>query len=99
MSSLLPAADPHFHGPNGFDASDDAEHFGSSRSAFDFRYIAAAIRANLWLIGAIIAAALAFALVATMLQTKRYTASSTVQINDSSGRILGGQDEPSSDQE
>ncbi|MBS3929115.1 MAG: polysaccharide biosynthesis tyrosine autokinase [Sphingomonadales bacterium] len=99
MPSPAPAADPHFHGHGTFDATDEAEHFGSSRSAFDFRYIAAAIRANLWLIGAIIAAALAFALVATMLQTKRYAASSTIQINDSSGRILGGQDEPSSDQE
>jgi len=99
LSSPLPAADPHFHGHASYDSTDEVEHFGSSRSAFDFRYVAAAIRANLWLIAAIIAAALAIALGATMLQTKRYTASATVQINDSSGRILGSQDEPSDDQQ
>lgn len=58
----------------------------------DLRYILATIRANLWLIAAIIGAGFALALVATLLQTKRYTASTTVQINDTSGRILSDQD-------
>lgn len=71
------------------DNTDDHGVHGAARSTFDFRYIAAAIRSNLWLIAAIIAAAMAIALVATLLQTPRYTASSTIQINDSSGRILG----------
>ena len=46
MSSNLPAADPHFHGHGTFDSADEVEHFGTTRSAFDFRYIAAAIRAE-----------------------------------------------------
>ena len=99
MSTNLSVIDPNFHGPGAYDAADEVEHFGTTRSAFDFRYIAAAIRANLWLIAAIVAAALAIALVATMIQTKRYTASSTIQINDSSGRILGSKDDSADEQQ
>ena len=99
MSTKLPAADPHFRGPASFDHTDEVEHFGTTRSAFDFRYIAAAIRANLWLIAAIVVATLGIALVATMLQTKRYTASATIQINDSSGRIMGSKDDAADEQQ
>ncbi|MBW8783803.1 MAG: polysaccharide biosynthesis tyrosine autokinase [Novosphingobium sp.] len=67
--------------------------FATTRSAFDFRYIVAAVRSNLWLIAAIIAAAIGIAVVATMLQTPRYTASSTIQINDTSGRVLNQEDQ------
>jgi len=98
LSSNLSAIDPHHNGHFQFDANDETDHFGSARSAFDLRYIAAAIRANLWLIGAIVVAALAIALVATMLQTKRYTASATIQINDSSGRLLGAKDDTTDEQ-
>ena len=73
------------------DHVDDHGPLGASKSTFDFRYIAAAIRSNLWLIALIIAAAMAVALVSTLLQTPRYTASSTIQINDSSGRIMADQ--------
>lgn len=65
------------------------------RSSFDLRYLLAATRSNLWLIAAIIGAAFALALVATLLQTKRYTAHTTIQINDTSGQILTGQDSES----
>ena len=75
------------------DHVDDHGPLGASKSTFDFRYIAAAIRSNLWLIALIIAAAMAVALVSTLLQTPRYTASSTIQINDSSGRILADQND------
>jgi len=98
LSSKLPAAEPHFHGLGSLDSHDEVEHFGTTRSAFDFRYVAAAIRANIWLIAAIVVAALGIALVATWLQTKRYTASATIQINDSSGRVLGSKDDTSDDQ-
>ena len=76
---------------------DDDDHgvLGAAKTTFDFRYIAAAIRSNLWLIAAIIAGTLAAALIATLLQTPRYTASSTIQINDSSGRILADQGDDS----
>ena len=70
------------------DAGDDLTGFGQARSTFDFRYIAAAVRANMLLIAAIISAAIAVAVIATMLQTPRYTARTTVQINDSVGRVL-----------
>lgn len=99
MSSNLPAVDPHHFGHAHLDAADEVEHFGTTRSAFDFRYVAAAIRANMWLIAAIVAAALAIALVTTMLQTKRYAASSTIQINDTSGRILSSKDDAGQDPE
>lgn len=55
----------------------------------DLRYIAATIRTNLLMIAAIIATSLALALTATLLETKRYTAAASVQINDQSQRVLG----------
>jgi succinoglycan biosynthesis transport protein ExoP len=73
---------------------DDPDSFQpQSRSAIDFRYIAAAIRSNMVLIIAIMLSALALAVVGTLLQTPRYTASTTIQINDSSSRVLGDQDD------
>jgi len=72
------------------DSQDLARHFaGTSGSVVpDLRQLWATIRANLWLIAAIIAAALAIAVIATFLQTPRYTAVATVQINDQSDRVL-----------
>ncbi|HEX4848733.1 MAG TPA: GNVR domain-containing protein, partial [Novosphingobium sp.] len=68
----------------------DDEIFGEGKKpGFDIRYIVAAVRANLLVIIAIIAAALAIALVATLLDTRRYTAAASVQINDQSQRVLG----------
>jgi capsular exopolysaccharide synthesis family protein len=93
LPNSLPAATHHDAGHVHFDAGDDAGLFGPARTSFDIRYIAAAIRSNVWLIAAIIAAALAIALVATLLQTPRYTASSTIQINDQTGRVLGAQED------
>lgn len=43
------------------------------------------------------AIALAIALIATMLQTKRYTAFSTIQINNSSGKVLGAKEDQPDD--
>jgi capsular exopolysaccharide synthesis family protein len=65
---------------------------------FDLRYVVSAVRANLWLILAIIGAVLALALAYTLLQTPRYTASASLQINDSSGRILGDEADPGEEQ-
>lgn len=79
---------------NSVDLHDEPEVFRAmTRSTFDLRYIAAAIRSNLLLIGAIILVALATALAATLLDTPRYTATSTVQINDSSDRVIGENDD------
>lgn len=93
MNTSQPASFRTFHGQSDHDLHDELERLSQSRSAFDFRYIAAAVRANLWLIAGIVAAALALALIATMLQTKRYNASASVQINDSSGRVLGSKED------
>ena len=72
----------------------DDEIFGEGRKpGLDLRYVLSAIRANLLVIVAIIAAALALALVMTMLDTKRYTAGASVQINDQSQRVLGNEDD------
>lgn len=53
------------------------------------RYVLALIRRNRWLILAIVALALVAALVTTMLDTPRYTATTSVQINDQSEQVLG----------
>lgn len=74
------------------DLSDIRDSSPEQRGSFDFRYITSAVRANLLLIGAIIAAAIAVAVIATMLQTPRYTANSTLQINDSVNRVLKDDD-------
>ena len=54
----------------------------------DLRYIGSAVRSNLVLIVAIVAVAVALAIVATLLQTPRYTASATLQINDTTSRVF-----------
>ena len=84
--------------PAGFDSHDElGRHQAGERAAFDLRYVFSAVRSNLWLIALIVAAALGLALVATMLQTKRYTASSSIQISNSSGRVLSSKDEDAGD--
>ena len=69
---------------------EDAQ-FGPRAPVVDLRYLAAVVRSNLLLIAAIIAACLAIALVTTLLETKRYTATASVQINDQSQRVLGNE--------
>ena len=62
---------------------------GESAFSAGLRHILSAIRRNLWLAAAIIFVTVALALVATMLETPRYTAMSSVQINDQSDEVLG----------
>lgn len=61
------------------------------------RNILAMIRANLLFIVAIVAASLLIALVLTLLDTPRYTATATVQINEQANRVLG-QEQDTSDE-
>ncbi|MES2491764.1 MAG: polysaccharide biosynthesis tyrosine autokinase [Pseudomonadota bacterium] len=77
------------------DLIDDNGGFAQARAAFDFRYILAAVRSNLLLIAAIISAAVAVAVIVTMLDTPRYTAKATIQINDSVSRVLKADDQDS----
>jgi len=53
------------------------------------RYALVLVRRNVWLIGAIVVLAVALAVVMTMLETPRYTATSTVEINDQTQTVLG----------
>ncbi|NKJ43250.1 capsular exopolysaccharide synthesis family protein [Novosphingobium sp. SG720] len=71
------------------DAFADLAEYDDEGSKIDVRKILLVIRANLWLIGLIIAGSLALALVFTMLKTPRYTAVATVQINNQSAQVLG----------
>ena len=92
MNDQLPLRD--LQPTNSVNLHDEPEVFRAmTRSTFDLRYIAAAIRSNLLLIGAIILVSLAAALIATLLDTPRYTATSTVQINDSGDRVIGENDD------
>lgn len=97
MSTSLFAPDMPHRARAADDLIGSADQLENAGPAIDFRYMLSAIRANLWLISAIIAAALAVALVATLLQTKRYTASSTIQINDSTGSVLSSKVEQPGD--
>lgn len=72
---------------SGIDPDSDAL-FATDKSGLDFRYLQAVIRSNLLLIGAIVGVSLVAAVAITMLETPRYTASATIQINDSSTRVL-----------
>lgn len=84
---------------NSVDLHDEPEVFRAiNRGAFDLRYILAAIRSNMLLVGAIIVVSLALALVATLLDTPRYTATATIQINDSGDRVIGENDDQTSSQ-
>lgn len=73
------------------------EPYLDGEPSFDIREILAIVRANLLPISIIIASTLSLAIVATMLQTPRYTAETTLQINDQSAQILGKQDDISQD--
>lgn len=75
------------------DLNDEAAHFEAvERNGFDFRYLLAKVRSNILLIGAIIVIAIGVAMVMTMLETPRYTAATSVQINDQADQVIGEQD-------
>ena len=97
MSNLVPASGASHPGHAVFDAPDDFDRAGVGRGTFDIRQMVSAVQSNLWLIALIVAGTLTIALVATMLQTKRYTASSSIQISNSSGRVLGSKEDQPGD--
>ena len=76
------------------ESGDEHEAFRqAARSAVDFRYLVALVRSNLWLILGILAAAAALAVAVTMLDTPRYTALTTIQINDAGSKVIGDNDD------
>ena len=86
MATILPRDDAGQ--PQMLTDAGDEGFFTAHRPAFDLRYITAAVRSNLLLIAMIVGLTLAAAIAITLLETPRYTALSTIQINDSSTRVL-----------
>lgn len=81
----------------GYGAYREADAYLDGEPSFNIRELVAIVRANLLIIGVIVAAMLALAVIVTMLQTPRYTAVTTLQINDQSAQILGKQDDTTQD--
>lgn len=81
--------------PAGIDlrSQEDEAFRQAARGALDLRYLVATIRSNIWLLAAVILGALAIAVLATLLDTPRYTAAATIQINDTSDRVIGNEDD------
>ncbi|MEI6641215.1 MAG: polysaccharide biosynthesis tyrosine autokinase [Novosphingobium sp.] len=71
----------------------DEPYYEEAERGFDIREVITIIRANLLIISIVIASALAMAVIITFLQTPRYTAETSLQINDQSAQILGKQDD------
>lgn len=76
----------------------DTQPFAQQGEAISFRYIIAAIRSNLTLIATIMMVTLAAGVIVTLLQTPRFKASASIQINNATNRVLKSQDDDQSDE-
>ena len=85
MTKMAPPPDPN---PSR-DRHAAISHFGDNPIGANIRAVLGALRRFRWMALAIVAAVVVLALVFTMLDTPRYTASSSVQINDQSDEVLG----------
>ncbi|MDE2561275.1 MAG: polysaccharide biosynthesis tyrosine autokinase [Sphingomonadales bacterium] len=74
-------------------AADDEYLYGESRVGFNLRQVLFQVRANIVGISIIVVSCVVLAAIVTMLQTPRYRALATVQINDQSAQVLGNQDD------
>lgn len=86
---------------NGFAADERygyEESFQSASIGPFLRQILAAVRRNLWLVLGIIVALTAAAGIFTMLQTPKYTATTSVEINNRSAQVLGDEMDPVSEE-
>ena len=73
--------------------SDSTAQWGAGRQpTLDFRYIVAAVRSNLALIGGFIGGSVALAVIITLLQVPTYSAKATMQINNSGARVLSNKE-------
>ncbi|WP_226795165.1 GumC family protein [Altererythrobacter sp. CC-YST694] len=86
----VPAPETHepLHDPQ-YPYGQPVEAYGPGAIGEAVRYVLALIRRNKWLIAAIIGLAVLAAIALTMLDTPRYTAAASVQINDQSEQVLG----------
>jgi capsular exopolysaccharide synthesis family protein len=91
MATLAHTAPPT--GFQGFPPMVDPDHeMGPGKpvaGTFNLRLVFAAIRRNMLMIGGVVLAALLLAVLVTLLETPRYTATATVQINDVADQVLG----------
>ncbi|MBX7495289.1 polysaccharide biosynthesis tyrosine autokinase [Qipengyuania sp. 6B39] len=62
---------------------------GENAISANLRHAVAAVRRHLWMALAIVGAVVVLALISTLLDTPRYTAETSVQINDQSDEVLG----------
>lgn len=102
MQQITHTSSPAEHGldqnPRHISATySDDDSYLDGEFSFNVRELVSIIRANLLIISTIITSTLALAVIATMLQTPRYTAATTLQINDQSAQVLGKQDDISQD--
>jgi len=67
---------------------DDGAPAAAAGGGLNFLHIVATARSNLKLIGIVISGTLAVAILISLLQTPRYTASATIQINNQTSRVL-----------
>lgn len=78
----MAAAAPRY--PAGYPGS-----IGENALGANLRAALVALRRHMWMAAGIVIAAVALAMIATMLQTPRYTATTSVQINDQVDEVLG----------
>ncbi|MDG5746957.1 polysaccharide biosynthesis tyrosine autokinase [Qipengyuania sp. XHP0207] len=64
---------------------------GTNPISANIRQAIAALRRHMWMALAIVGAVVVLALISTLLDTPRYTAETSVQINDQSDEVLGSQ--------
>jgi len=77
---------------------DDGAPAAVANGGLSFLHVVAAARSNLKLIGIVIGGTLALAVLISLLQSPRYTASATIQINNQSSRVLKN-DQAANDEE
>ena len=96
--SIQPINDAHdHHATVEFHDTGDSERPPAGGEGINFRYIVAAVRSNLKLIGVTVAGVFALTILITLLQTPRYTALASIQINNQSDRVLKQQDDTAAD--
>lgn len=83
--------------PQGAFLSEEAPVAPSEGGGFNLRYVLASVRSNLQLIGIVFGLMMALSIVFTLLQTPRYTAKASVQINNATSRVLSKEQDDQND--
>ncbi|GHC91802.1 GumC family protein [Novosphingobium pokkalii] len=89
------ASADHYAPRSTMDVDGGPEDIYEDAPSFDLRKLLMIVRANLLIIGLIVAICVVLAFVITLLMTPRYTAQATVQINNQSAQVLSDEQDPS----